>query len=306
MAEPITGLWTRAYSVPYTGAAKWGTGINPIHQFYGSAPLRVYGRNNEMPAVHAPATAPEDLIETAAPWGYQPEDIAGLDVFALSNPEANWQGIPFDPDGWPDYEQTTGTTRAEPDPREIYPVGAPQGAAEYVRSLRYGPRDTDNRVSNEVPTETVSEGWVNKPASGMNQGESGDNVIVADPSQYEVQTSMTQRFKTQNNDRATLRGTDETREPINSRVAPMKLKLYSGQQRHYDMFPQQMDDIPRPFHYRTAGTGRDLEMLPNEMVVITPLQRTPPPDPSLGTQDITLNQGGGESFGYTYEDGGWY
>jgi hypothetical protein len=115
---------------------------------------------------------------------------------------------------------------------------------------------------------------------------------------------MVQRHKTQNNQRATMRGTDDSREEIQSRIAPMKLKIYSEGERHYDMTPRDMDDIPRPFWYRTAGTGRNLEMLPNEMVVISPLQRTPPPDPSLGPTEISIDPEGG--FGYTAEDQGWY
>jgi hypothetical protein len=303
MGEPVTGNWGRVYTVPYSGAQKWGTGINPIHQFYGSEPLRVYGRQGEMPEITQPHEASPDFIETSAPWGYQPEDIAGLDVFQIDSPEENRHGLFFIQDGWPDWSQTTPQTRATVDPRSVYPVGSPGILAGRVRELRYGPRDEDSEVSNEVPTETVSEGWLNKPASGMGEGQSGDAVIVSDPSQYEVQTSMTQRHKEMVNDRAVWRDADEPRTPIASRIAPMKLKVYSGQQRHYDMFPYQIEDIPRPFWYRRAGTGRDLEMLPNEMVVVTTLQRTPPPDPTLGLQEIDIQQDG---YGYTSEDQGWY
>lgn len=304
MGEPITGNWNRVYTVPYAGAQKWGTGINPIHQFYGSEPLRVYGRNQDMPDVHKPEEATPDFIETEAPWGYQPEDIAGLDVFQISSEEENRHGIYFIQDGWPSWDQSTPQTRAEVDPESIYPVGSPGIIASHIRALRYGPRDVDSEVSNEVPTETVNEGWLNKPASGMGEGENADdNVTISDPTQYVVQTSMTQRHKELNNERALLRAADEPRTNIPSRIAPMKLKVYSGEERHIDMFPVQMDDIPRPFWYRRAGVGRDLEMVPNEMVVIQPLQRTPPPDPSLGMQEVDIQSDG---FGYTSEDQGWY
>jgi hypothetical protein len=304
MGEPVTGSWGRTYTVPYAGATKWGTGINPIHQFYGSEPLRVYGRNNEMPEVTTPDMASAGFIELGEPWGYQPEDIAGMDVFQISSEEENRNpGIRFNPDDYPSWGTSIEQTRANTDPREVYPVGAPGIAGEQVRSYRYGPRDDDENVSNQVPTETVNEGWINKPASGMDEGQSGDNVIVSDESQYVVQTSMTQRHKTMENSRAVLRGTDDSREPIDSRIAPMKLKVYSEGERHYDMSPYQMDDIPRPFWYRTAGVGRVPEMAPNEMIVIAPLQRTPPPDPSMGMQEIDIQA---DSFGYTSEDQGWY
>jgi len=303
MGEPITGQWGRIYTVPYSGAAKWGTGIHPIHAVYGSEPLRVYGRSGEIPDVHSPEGASADFVETESPYGYQKEDIAGLDVFALGTPESNWQGMTFNQDGWPDWSQTTPQTRAQTDPESTYPVGSPGIIASRVRALRYGPRDADSEVSNEVPTETVSEGWVNKPASGMDIGVPADS-MPSDPSQYEVQTSMRQRYNKQNNDRALLRNGDEPRSPIDSRLAPPKLKMYSGEERHYDMFPKEMDDIPRPFWYRRAGTGRVVEMVPNEMFVQTTLQRTPPPDPSIGPAEISIP--GGEDYGYTSEDSGWY
>jgi hypothetical protein len=249
--------------------------------------------------------ASSDFIELGSPWGYQPEDIAGLDVFQLSSEEENRRGIEFHPGDWPDWSETTVQTRANVDPREQPPWGTP--GLQTTALLRYGARDDDSEASEQIPTETVSEGWVNKPASGMKHGQSGDEVVTSDPSQYEVQTSMTQRHKTLNNDRALLRGTDDPRESIASRITPMKLKLYSGQQRHYDMFPYQIEDKPRPFWYRTAGTGRQFEMAPNEMYVIEPIQRTPPPDPTLGPPEETLSDPNyTTAFGYTEEDQGWY
>src|SRR5215470_18723948 len=103
MGEPITGQWARTYTAPYSGAAKWGTGVNPIHQFYGEDgdPLRIYGRPVErdiFPDQHHPGHTPPfeaspDFIEIGAPWGFQPEDIAGLDVFQLSSEDQNRHGI---------------------------------------------------------------------------------------------------------------------------------------------------------------------------------------------------------------------
>jgi hypothetical protein len=305
MGEPVTGTWNRAYT-EYAGASVWGTGINPIHAQYGSAPLRTYGREGQIPDVTPPHAAESipGFVEESGNWGFDKEDIGGLDVYALSTQEGNWQGIPFIQDGWPSWNETTPQTRVDLDPRSVYPVGSPGIAADSVRSLRYGPRDMDNKTSNEIPTETVSEGWVNKPASGMNIGEvPDDHVTIAADSQVFVNTSMVQRHKTHNNERAVERGQDEERTDIPSRIAPMKLKIYSGQERHYDMTPRDMLDIPRPFWFRKAGIGRDLEMLPNEMVVISPLQRTPPPDPAMGQQEIDIPA---DSYGYTGEDQGWY
>lgn len=316
MGEPITGSWSRIYTVPYSGAAKWGTGINPIHQFYGEqdSPLRVYGRDvdrNIYPGaqreagITAPFEASPDFIETSAPWGYQPEDIAGLDVYQISSEDENRRGVPYHQDDWPDWSETTPQTRAAVNVRSRPPLGVAGRLTTAL--LRFGPYSDDAKVSKQVPVETVSEGWVNKLASGMDIGQTADDVVVSDPSQYEIQTSMTQRHKTQNNNRALLRGTDDPRYEIPSRIAPMKIKAYSGGQRHYDMDPYQMDDIPRAFWYRRAGTGRIAEMNPNEMFVIQPLQRTPPPDPSMGPAELTVSDPNyDEGFGYTGEDQGWY
>lgn len=315
MGEAITGQWNRIYTAPFSGAEKWGTGINPIHQYYGEQddPLRVYGRPvdknpfetpQHSPGKIAPFEASPDFINTAEPWGYQPEDIAGLDVFQLSGYEENRHGMDVVNDtDHPNWD--TPTDNRSDATRYRVPLDIP--GRETSGRLRAGQEDADEHVSDQVPTETVSEGWVNKPASGFGIGESGDNVIVSDPAQYERQTSMQQRNAVQDNERAQMRMTDDPREPISSRFAPMKLKLYSGQQRHYDMFPYQIDDMPRPFWFRRAGTGRREELLPNEMYVIEPIQRTPPPDPSLGPPEESLNDPNYEDhFGYTNEDQGWY
>lgn len=320
MGKSITGNWSAVYTAPYSGAAKWGTGVNPIHQFYGEEgdPLRVYGRPVDRetfggahphPGRTAPFEASPDFIETEAPWGYQKEDIAGLDVYQLSDPDANWHGIDIvndtdhpnlsmAPDGFDEPNRADAA-------RYRVPLGIP--GRETSGRIRAGQWDEDFEVSDQVPTETVNEGWLNKPASGMGIGYSQDDVVVSDPSQYERQTSMQQRTQFQNNDRALLRGTDEPREPIGSRFAPMKVKEYSQGQRHYDMSPYQIDDMPRPFWFRRAGTGRRVELLPNEMYVIEPIQRTPPPDPALGPPEESLNDPNYVAdFGYTGEDQGWY
>lgn len=304
MGEPITGSWGRIYTVPYSGATKWGTGINPIHQFYGeSYPLRTYGRNASIPAITPPSEATPGFIETSAPWGYQPEDIAGLDVFA--SPVEATDGVEFVKDSWPAIDQGTVQFRSDVPEQAKRPWQSTGFYKNILRSIRTSAGNINYQptgFSYQIPMETVSEGWLNKPASGMGEGEVADSVTSA-RSQYEVQTSMSQRYRQQNNRRAVLRATDDERAEIDSRVAPMKLKVYSGQERHYDMFPRQMDDIPRPFWYRRAATGVAADMEPNAMVVITPIQRTVPPDPSLGTEDTALTEG---DYGYTNEDGGWY
>jgi hypothetical protein len=111
---------------------------------------------------------------------------------------------------------------------------------------------------------------------------------------------MVQRYRDRNNDHAVSRGTDHPRFAISSRVTGQKLKFFSGEERHYDMFPFQQEEIHRPFWYRTAGTGWPWQMRANELDQRVPIQRTPPSDPALGAQETSLAT---TDYGYTGEDG---
>jgi hypothetical protein len=295
MGQPIKGRWAAVRTVPYASVAKWGSGINPIHEEYGSDPARTYGRFGNVPGITPPNEAQSQYMETQAPWGYQPEDLAGLDVFA--DPTLATRGVPHDNDDWPHVDEDTGETRANVPKESYHPWGSPGPFVTRLRSLWAGPRDTDQKVSNQIPTETVSEGWLNKPV-----GDPADSEPSAD-SQVFIQTSDVQRYETRVNTAAVQRAMDDPRSSIPSRVVGQKLKVYSGQERHYDMFPFQQDDIIRPFWYRTAGTGPQDYLESNEMYVATPLQRTPPPDAGTGTPEIDLSLG---TYGYTDEDGGYY
>jgi hypothetical protein len=315
MGLPISGAWSRKYQrqVPYADARVWGTGINPVHALRGD-PGRPYHANldaNDMGfRTKAEFVTSPDFIQTRAPWGYDPDDIAGLDVFA--DPEAAVVGIPFDQDGWPSWDggiqdgQSTPVNRASIATWEQRPLGASGRFRNFIRGIRGGAHDNDRWVSNQVPTETVSEGWINKAASGMDMGEvPDDNVLPPSEAQLYRGTSMQQRYLQLNNDRSLERGTDQPRTSIPSRLAPMKLKVYSGEERHYDMFPYQGDVIPRPFYYRTAGTGPEEYLRSNDQYPRTALQRTPPPDPSMGTPDTELSAND-PAYGYSEEDIGYY
>ncbi len=294
---PINGNWARIRTQPYTGAAKWGTGIHPVHAEYGSDALRIYGRpgyEND-PQITPPSGAVPDFIETGAPWGYTPEDIAGLDQFA--SPHEAVSGQVFYQDDWPNWTESTTETRRYPPSESYHPLGSPGWFVTRLRSRFSGARTDGFRESNQLPTETVSEGWENKSRGEVADAEPSDN------SQVFMQTSMTQRYEVRNNNAAVSRMTDDPRAVIDSRVAGQKLKVYSGEQRHYDMFPYQQDEILRPFRYRTAATGNPRDMRPNEMRVTSVIQRTPPPDPGPGTPEVDISLG---EFGYTNEDMGYY
>lgn len=290
-----SGSWlsqARRDTLEYQTARVWGTGVHPIH-----GTRMGVGRND--------ATAPDATAADVAvaeigteDYGYNPEDIAGLDYFA--SPVLATEGMPFEPDQWPSPEENI---RHDIPFNGQRPLGAGGRFKAFIHSVRTGARN-DNQwrgISTQIPVETVNEGWLNKPSTGMDIGDPADSE-PSDNSQIFVMTSQVQRNKTLDNDRAMMRGTDQAREAIPSRIVPMKVKEYSEGKRHYDMFPFQIEDIPRPFSYRTAGTGPRYYLLPNEQWQVTALQRTPPPDPSMGTVDSELSS----DYGYTTEDGGFY
>ena len=293
----VSGAWVRSrrVRVPYADARRWGTGVHPVHSIRDNT-----GRGNEQsPGTTPAAGAVPEYPDPVAQWGYDPADIAGLDVTGSEFEAVH--GVPFMVDDYPRLGDSITQTRATI-PREMRrPWGAGPRFKAAIRSFRGGARNDHQDYSPQVPTETVGEGWVNKPSSGMGEGEIPDAVPSSDK-QLLVQTSMVQRDMPMENGRAQLRETDDPRTSIPSRIVPMRLRHYSEGQRLYDMLPRDQDQTPRPFSWRTAGVGPQAWMEPNSQYPIDAMQRTPPPDPSMGTPDTQLSDG----YGYSAEDTGWY
>jgi hypothetical protein len=85
-----------------------------------------------------------------------------------------------------------------------------------------------------------------------------------------------------------------------TRLTGMKIKPWSEGQRLYDMYPYQQDLMLRPFWFRRAATGNEDWLQANEFQSMTPMQRTPPPEPFNGSPE---SQGtAGPDWGYTVED----
>jgi hypothetical protein len=300
MGLPITGAFARAtqQEAPYAGAAKWGTGIADIHSYYQGPPRPGgIGVPNDLDQRTPPSMAGDD-VEYGPPWG-APNDPAYLDSYSE---QAVLDGQQEEPDTWPNLGSSTMVMPAD------YPAYNEWGGTiRRKQSSTNGPRQT-TQVS-EVPTETVNEGWLNKPVTGDMIPEPELDAEPAADSQVFVQTSMTQRKYGMSQPRTLMRQgphQDEARTDIAPRKAGPKIKVYSGQLRHYDMFPRQIDDIPRPFYYRTAGTGPNPYLFPNENQLNTPMQRTPPPEPSQGMLDTAYSSPDDSgSYGYTSEEWGY-
>jgi hypothetical protein len=280
MGEPVSGLWSQV-NVGYSGAKRWGTGIHPVHAEHGEGPpLRTW---NRQPGPSTPSDQPGEVstaLTDMEQWGYTPDDIPNLELYSYWDERPNWgddeASYRGSTDDMPSYGRQHG--------------GTPRGTA--FRALQAGvPLERETPV--QIPNETVSEGWLNKEHGNILDARTSDQ------SQYERQTSMQQLHVSRNNTLATLRGTDDPREPIATRLTGMKVKEWSGGERHYDMLPYSQDVMYRPFMYRTAGTDDPVKMGPNEMYVSVPVQRDAPPDPYLGQTEDTLDN-------YGYQEGDYY
>lgn len=261
--------WRDSLAENYTGARKWGTGVNVIHSNTDDGTGRV------MAPGEAPYGLPSDSPILADTYGYTTEDLAATGDVSFTN----WHP------GWGENPQ-----RGKSDlPSWGHRKGPPSGTG--FRSLKRGMSEKEVEAQ-QIPSETVSEGWTNKTTGNVLDS------IVSDPSQYIVQTSERQRDLTRVNSAAVVRGTDADRAGIPSRIVGMKVKNYSRGEREEDMTPWTQDLWHRVFHIRTAGTGNPALMDPNEMYVSQPMTREVPAD---------VDQGASESTGgYGYTSGDYY
>jgi hypothetical protein len=288
MAAPTKGIWAARFAQPYAGAAVWGTGINDVHSQYGSPPARsipvspMEGLPQETHDITPPSEATSGSTFTDYSFSYAPEGSISTTLH-------------------PD-ERVPWNVETPDSPARFSSQGQPPWNATGAEKSRF--RDTMAgaftffrgklpRADYTVPSETVSEGWTNKTHGLVADAK------PSDPSQYEMQTSMTQRYQTRVNDAAVRRETDYPRWGIASLVTGQKVRNWSQGERNYDMFPrQQTPDRTRDFYYRTAGTGIPDWMEDNEQYTIDPLERTAPPDPYIGTPDTS----GQLEYGYSPED----
>lgn len=286
----ITGNYLS--SVEYTGARKWGTGINPVHYVLHSGEPPTDSKAAHVaqgPNQTGPETLPQGLLnplDENPEYGYVDEDYSsamwgyGPQTGTSDRPGADVQGY-----------QVRGSTTADFPGMGNEP--APTGGAK-LHSMEHG---DFNGVTAKLgyKEETVGEGWVNKETAGV------IDATVSDPAQYEMNTSMTQRDKVRAGSQRGAGSASEYDAPIGSwrPTWGVRIKQWSGGRRHWDMTPRRQDQIVRPFWYRSAGTGYVDQMAVNEAFnyQLEPLQRSPVPDPYAG-QNVPVNV-------YTEESHNW-
>ena len=265
-------------SVGYTGARKWGTGINPIHgvDFSLDEPTgQKTVQTAQGPNEPGPETLPEGLLnpqDEAPEYGYTDEEYAsmiwgyGPSTGTSDRPgsDVSTAQLRFDvPNNWPSMGNVPG----------------PPGGA-MIRQESHG--DFAGSVAKlGDKEETVSEGWVNKETGGV--VDSTDS----NPSTVYMQTSATQRDKVRAGSQRGGGSASEYDAPIGSwrPTWGVRIKPWSGGRRHYDMTPRRQDILIRPFWYRSAGTGYRDWMAANEAFnyQVEPMQRSPIPDPYAGS-----------------------
>jgi hypothetical protein len=312
----IAGSWKAGAVTPseYVGALRWGTGINPIHGVRDPG-SRVTGvKENLLPlgAGDQGADVPESILGPSQ-WGYCSEDAAmfpGEDYRYLEDDHPNWgeneagrpdrdgdiftEGILPQLEGWPSWGP-----HFDDNPVDGFPVAGPPGGGD-VRAYSDG-AEVENARAIAVPTRGWRGGWLNKAHGPVEEAE------TSDPSQYEVTTSLVQLHKTRVNDAAVLRGTDDARSPIPTRLTGQKVRSFAMSE-HMGGGPgtpdmgQQGQDLPyRPWFYRQGAMPPPPDTTYGTMTGFEPIERTLPVDAGeyVVVQEGVPDDG---SYGYAGED----
>lgn len=281
----LAGAWLQAASGSddkYPTPSRWGTNINSIHASRNGGAGRGTAVNGSDVLVEQELT---DDDPGGMEYGYTDDDMSSVvygDSFASGTRDRRNWGEESDSaavlPGYPSYGP--------------YAVGQPGGAA--IRTLNHGADATNTMKATQPSLIDVA----------MSPPEHGDveDAVTSDPSQYEMQTSMTQRDKVREGSQAASGRANDARSRIASRIIGQRVKnLNSNPSRHDDMQPKEQALMVRPFWIRTAGTGRKADMATNEMYRSQPRQRVAPDNPWQG-DDAVAEATNASAFGYTDED----
>lgn len=269
----ITGAWKAQQSVE-AGASKWGTGVSPVHAIRTEGPphyeARLTAPNFGSATLHD--VVPTSVTEHGEDWVSDWE--AGEELWGYNDET----GMSLRPrmDGQP--AQFRGVSQMTPYDESGNVIRSEERGAVLLNTMKV------------TPEETVSEGWLNKV-----EGQVLDSVDASTDQLY-MNTSMKQRDAVRAGSQTAGRAS-EFSAPIKQRIAGMRLKVFSGEARHYDMTPRRADEIIRPWWSRQAGTPPQDWLPDNASTLNTPMTRTPPVDPYTGEDASQL-----DSYGYTDED----
>lgn len=307
----ISGTWAQRQRVSYTGALKWGNGIDPIHEIRDQGRGRQIGTRENLYPLGTPSdVVSPGLTSREIDWicdDYISEQYVD-EVFRYQDDRPRWDKTP------PDFRDRTNSAAMgeqpswgvyyDDDPSDIWPRPGPTGGTQAWLDVSHG-EDVERQRAIAVPTMPVTGGWLNKQRGAVALAESQD------PAQegyvFTINNTPVQGpgVKQMSNERAVARGTDDPRSPITSRVAGMAAKDYGrsflmgGGPGTADMFPfQQTAGLKRPWFTRTAAAPPDELHQYNSMEGRIPITRQLPPDPYQGDPEYL----GADDA----PDGGWY
>lgn len=316
----ISGTWSERYAnaQSYSGARRWGTGINPIHEVRDN-PGRVTGIKENLYTLGDSSDAPPESILSAedyvnADWdGEQPYPD---EVFRYQDDEPRW-GTPTETFrnatmGNPVMgEWTPWGVYNDDDITGEFPVPGPTGGMNSALDVSHGEAE-ERQHAIAVPTRGLNGGWLNKARGLVARAEYQS---PADPG-YQLAINASeiqgQGVKSLGNERAVARNTDAPRESIQSRTAGMVVRQFAqsfgmgGGTGTPDMQPfQQTAGLKRPFFPRHPGLPPWEQHHMNEMEGRVPLQRTVPPDPYQGDPEVTGTTDGTDAIYDMGADEGW-
>lgn len=295
----ISGTWVQRAAHDYTGATKWGNGVNPIHGVRDNGRGRVIGVRENL----LPLGEPSDVVQealTARDIDYVCEDYADVpypgEVFRYQ------EEMPRFDTSTPQFRDAVNSPAMgehvpwgvyfDSDPTGLHPLPGPTGGMLTALDVDHGEIVEQQRAI-AVPTSPVSGGWLSKVRAKVAQPESQEatqegfvwtlnNASVQGPGLRELA-----------NDRAVLRGTDAPRSGILSRTAGMVEKTYAksfgmgGGAGTPDMQPfQQTAGLKRPFLTRKAATPPMELHTWGGIESRSPLTRTTPADPYQGDPEV--------------------
>ena len=313
----ISGSWSSRYANAqnYTGARRWGTGYNPIHEVRDN-PGRVTGIKENLATLGDPSDAPPEAILSGDDFigsDYDGEQPYPDEDFRYQDDEPRWDKTT------PQFRDATLGNPAmgewaswgvynDDNPVDGFPLGGPSGGMSSALDVSHG-EDVEHQTAIAVPTQGVSGGWLNKARGRNAVAEAQEPATPGYQLAINTAAQQGQGVLSRTNERAVARGTDAPRESIQSRTAGMVFRQFAqsfgmgGGPGTPDMQPfQQTAGLKRPFVTRSPGLPPDEAHYWNEMEGRVPIQRTPPPDPYQGDQEAASDSGGdlgdGGEWGY--------
>lgn len=295
----VSGLWQQRAAMDYTGATRWGTGVNPIHGVADNGRGRVVGvRANLYPLGDPSGSIPDSIAPREIDFiveDYVSERIPG-EMYRYQDEYPTWD------QRTPEFRDSTNNPAMgetgpwgvywDDDTTGMFPQPGPTGGTANWLDVSHGD-DVEQQHAIAVPTPFVSGGWLGKVrgANALSEAQAvpGDGYVFG----ITASDIQGQGVQSLDNVRAVERGTDAPRSAIQSRTAGARIIKYGrsfmmgGGSGTPDMFPfQQTAGLKRPWLTRRGAVPPIEEHMFNTFEQRTPFARTMSPDPYQGDPEV--------------------